>query len=354
MIALVLLVVVAVLVTAVASQRRGTSGSPAPSPTPLADDRLRLAVDAGIISQEQADRVAALAPVAVATAPAPPRPAGSVSTATEVLGYLGAVLAMAGVTTLVAQFWDDLTSWSRLALLGAAAVAFLVAGLSVRGEEVDDAAMRLRSFLLLLSTAATAGFAGLLSADVLDWSPEATTRLVGGTVAVQSALLWARRATRPAQHLTTFGGLVALVAATFAELASPGVVGIVLWALAAGWLAAGWHGWLLPSEVAQVLGGATMLVSCIVMAGSWEDVTPVAGLATAAGLLAAGSRGHRPVVSGLGVLGVLVFLPATIITFFGDTVGVPVAFLLVGGLLLALAVRHLRHPGAGIPPALTS
>jgi hypothetical protein len=48
------------------------------------------------------------------------------------------------------------------------------------------------------------------------------------------------------------------------------------------------------------------------------------------------------------VLGILVFLPSAIVYFFGDTVGVPVAFLLVGGLLLVLALRHLR-PGGGWP-----
>jgi uncharacterized membrane protein AbrB (regulator of aidB expression) len=53
------------------------------------------------------------------------------------------------------------------------------------------------------------------------------------------------------------------------------------------------------------------------------------------------------------VVGVLVFAPYTIVDFFGDTVGVPVAFL-VGVLLLALALCHLRQPRADVPPALSS
>ena len=48
------------------------------------------------------------------------------------------------------------------------------------------------------------------------------------------------------------------------------------------------------------------------------------------------------------------FTPYTIVYFFGDTVGVPVAFLVVGVLLLALALRHLRRPRVDIPPALSS
>ena len=80
-----------------------------------ADARLGMAVDAGIISQAQADQIAALAPwgptgpagASAPTAPARPRDQAAVSPATEVVGYLGAILAMAGVTTLVADEWSD-------------------------------------------------------------------------------------------------------------------------------------------------------------------------------------------------------------------------------------------------------
>jgi hypothetical protein len=347
MAALGLLLVVAVVVVGLASGRSGTRRAD--------DGRLRAAVQAGIISQDQADRIVAITPAASASAPAAAsaggarRAAASVSPATEALGYLGALLAMAGVTTLVTDVWDDLSPWARVSLLGAVAAGFLVAGLFVRDDgnaaEVDDAAVRLRSFLLLLSTAAAAGSVGLLAAEVLDWSAAATTRLVGGTVAVESSLLWARRPTRPAQHLTAFGGLVTLVAATVAELESPGVAGVVLWLVAGAWLVAGWRGFLPPAELAYTLGGFTMLVSCLVVAGSWEAVAPLTGLATAAGLLAVGTQSRRPALTGAGVVGVLGYAPYAIVYFFGDTVGVPVALLVAGGLLLVLALRHLRPRG---------
>ena len=110
-------------------------------------------------------------------------------------------------------------------------------------------------------------------------------------------------------------------------------------------------GLLPPPVVAQtLLGAVTMLMAANVMAGSWERVTPVAGVPPPPGPSRSAAGAARPVVAGVGVFGVLMFLPATIVTFFGDTVGVPVAFLLIGAVLLALAVRHLRHPGAGVPP----
>jgi hypothetical protein len=353
MAALGLLVVAAVIVGMTASLRGSARRSGG-------DARLRVAVAAGIISQEQADQIAAIVPARAPVAPgdssatrrAPAHPQASVSPTAEALGYLGALLAMAGVTALVTDFWADLSPWARVALLGVVAVAFLIAGIFVHDDEpgtIDDAAMRLRSFLLLLSTAAAGGTAGLLAADVLEWSAEATTRLVGGTIAIQSALLWARRAYRPVQHLTTFGGLVALVAALAAEADSPGIVGLVLWMLAGAWLLAGWRGLFPPPEMAHLLAGFTMLVACLVLAGSWESTAPLAGLATASGLLAAGTQARRPELTGPGVVGVLGFAPYTIVYFFGDTVGVPVALLVAGGLLLALTVRHL-HPGGPLLP----
>jgi hypothetical protein len=352
MVALIILAAVAAIVVAVSSaQRRTAPGGRAPAPagtaSRAADDRLGRAVEAGIITAEQAAAVLALEPSAGGPSPVRARAGTATSPGTEILGYLGAVLAMAGVITLVAQFWDDLTTASRLLLLGGASAGFLVAGLFVR-EGGDDAVLRLRGFLLLLSTGALAGFAGLLGADALDWAPESVTRLVGAGVAVQSGALWARRDTRPAQHLTTYGGLVAVVAATVADVGEPALVGVALWTLGAAWLVAGWRGLLPPPLLPEVLGSFTALVSCTILADWWEGAAPLAGLATAVALLAAGVRGDRSVITGAGVLGILVFLPSAIVYFFGDTVGVPVAFLLVGGLLLVLALRHLR-PGGGWP-----
>ena len=111
---------------------------------------------------------------------------------------------------------------------------------------------------------------------------------------MQSALLWARRATRPAQHLTTFAGLVILLVGLVVELDSAGAAGVALWLFAAAWLLAGWRGLLPPSELALALGGFTMLAACLVVVGSWESVAPLAGLATATALLAAGAQGRRP------------------------------------------------------------
>ena len=66
------------------------------------------------------------------------------------------------------------------------------------------------------------------------------------------------------------------------------------------------------------------------------------GLASAAGLLVAGTGGRRLALAVVGIIGVVMFLPATVIYFFADTVGVPVLLLLAGVVLLTVTLVLLR------------
>jgi hypothetical protein len=49
----------------------------------------------------------------------------------ELVGYLGGALAAVGAVLLAARFWQELATWSRLALLGVVAVALWGAGAMV-------------------------------------------------------------------------------------------------------------------------------------------------------------------------------------------------------------------------------
>jgi hypothetical protein len=80
----------------------------------------------------------------------------------------------------------------------------------------------------------------------------------------------------------------------------------------------------------------------------------VFGLASAAGLLVAGTTGRRSALAVVGIVGMVMFLPATVLHFFAGTVGVPVLLLLAGVVLLAVTLIMLRcrrhwpqvsHPG---------
>jgi hypothetical protein len=68
----------------------------------------------------------------------------------------------------------------------------------------------------------------------------------------------------------------------------------------------------------------------------------VFGLASATGLLAAGTTGRRLALAVVGIIGVVMFLPATVIHFFAGTVGVPLLLLLAGVVLLAVTLILLR------------
>ena len=74
----------------------------------------------------------------------------------------------------------------------------------------------------------------------------------------------------------------------------------------------------------------------------WEGAGLVFGLASAAGLLVAGTSGRRLALAVVGIVGVVMFLPATVVYFFAGTVGVPVLLLLAGVVLLTVTLVLLR------------
>jgi hypothetical protein len=345
-IALVVLVFLVVLVVALAAKRSPGAAGPHERRTLTAAD-LQRATESGVVT---ADQAAAL--LALMAAPARPARSGergprATSVAVEILGYLGAVLAMIGAAILVGQFWDDLAAWSRLALVGALAIGFWGAG-AVVDESADAVFWRLRGFLWLLSSAATAFFAGLLGADVFEWDPEPVAILVGSATALHAGLLWRRR-DRPAQQLAFFAGVIAALAGAGAWIDGPGMVGLALWAFGAIWLVLGWRRIVVPAMVALVAAPAVMLVAAGVTGGSWESVAPLLGLVTAAGLLAGGTVLKEFLVTGVGVAGVFVYLPMAAAEYFGETIGVPVVLLVTGVLLIGVMVALLRR-GAGARP----
>jgi hypothetical protein len=346
MIALIVLVILVTLVVAMAAKRSSGAAGPADRRVLTAAD-LQRATESGLVT---ADQAAALLTLMAA----PPRPARAreraprgASIAVEIVGYLGAVLAMIGAAILVGRFWDDMASWSRLALVGSLAIGLWGAG-AVVDESADPMLWRLRGFLWLLSSAATAFFAGLLGADVFNWDPEPVAILVGSATAVHAGLLWRLR-DRPAQQLAFFAGVIAALAGASAWIDGPGMVGLVLWAFGMVWLVLGWRRIVVPAVIALVVAPGVMLVAAGVTGGSWESVAPLFGLVTAAGLLVGGAVLKEFLVTGVGVAGVFVYLPTAAAEYFGETIGVPVVLLATGVLLIGLMVVLLRR-GAGPRP----
>jgi Predicted membrane protein (DUF2157) len=335
MIGLALLVVMLVIVLVIVVPRARQHGQTI-QPTnidPLPAQLRRWAAE-GLLTEEQA---AAILAAEHARAHRPAAPIQPVSIMVELLGYLGGVLAIIGAVLLAARFWQDLATWTRLTLLGVVAAALWATGTMVH-EHADAALWRLRGVLWLLSSATVAFFAALFAVDVLELSGEAVALVAGLATAAQAGLLWWRRP-RPLQQLACLAGVVAATGGGVAVAGgSQTLVGLSIWAVGMLWLLLGWRGMLPPTVVALLAGGVVLVFGAQAMAAGWEAAGLLLGLASAAGLLVAGTTGRRLALAGVGIFGVVMFLPATVVHFFAGTVGVPVLILLAGVVLLAVTL----------------
>lgn len=345
---MIVLVLIVLVVVVLLMGRRGRTGAPAPSqvPRPLTE-ALDRAVAAGTITAEQAGAIVEAERAAQPVTPGP----GAVSRVpaiVEAAAYVGGILAIVGGVLLVAQFWDDLPTWSRITVLVVTAAALFTGGAFVP-EETDPVFWRLRGVLWLLSAGALTGAAAVVAVDVADLGSEATALTIGTTVAVYDAVLWARR-DRPLQHLTTLVGVLVAAGAALANVSGPGGVGLLVCAIGAAWTWLGLRRLLPPDVVAVAAGPVAALVGAAVTAGEWEDAAPVIGLALAIGLVASGIAVRERILAAVGLCGIFVFLPWGAAQLFGETLGVPVVMLLAGFLLLAITLAVLRRqigPGGG-------
>lgn len=328
-----------------------------PSARPGLERDLARWVAAGLLSEEQSDAIVAheeararVVP-GVAAAPSSSPARGRVPVVAEALGYLGGILAVVGLGLVVARYWPDLGLAGRLALSGAGAVVFLAAGALVH-EEVDPALARLRGFLWLASTAATALFAGVLTVDGFDAELTGTVALVcGAAVAFESGLLWWRRE-RPLQQLAFLCGLVVFVGAAVAEVTSPVPVGVTVWILGAVFVLFGLQR-RPPLPLLTEATGAVTVVLGTAISTDWPAFGLVFAVVTACGLLAvavvrglAPTRADQLLVAGVGGLALLQAAPSAIGYFSGDAGAVTgLTTWLVGGALMFVGTRRLVRLG---------
>ena len=152
-----------------------------PAPPLALPDVLEDWVDAGLITNEQsrAIRQHEAEPHERRAAPAlAPSPETGVSLVIEALGYLGGIVMLVGAGILVGMYWADLSVVLRLTLVAATALALVGAGFAVP-DRLGDAAGRLRSVLWGVGVAATAGFLGVFSTEVLDRYDEHALVIIG-------------------------------------------------------------------------------------------------------------------------------------------------------------------------------
>ena len=261
----------------------------------------------------------------------------------ESLGYLGGAIVVAASMLIAARYWGDFASAWRLTVLGGVTLSLLVCGAAV---PVQMAAVgdRLRSILWLASTAASAGFLTVLAVDRLDVGGDDLTLLVASGTTAYTLGLWLRSPT-PAQQTAMMAALAVAASALIAQAGVDHLPGLGAWAVGLVWALFGWRGLLKPARFATSVGSATAIVGAMLTAGS--DAGTVLTLVTVLAVVGAAIAIRDLLLLGVGILGLLVNLPAVITRWFPDSPVVPYLLLLLGALLVVVAVRVARRTPEG-------
>jgi hypothetical protein len=266
----------------------------------------------------------------------------------EALGYLGGMLATIGLVLLVSRYWRDMATPARLALSGAGAVGLLGGGAAVR-EKLDLALARLRWFLWLAATAATALFTGVMIHDA--FGVERVRWVVIGcaaAVASLSGILWFWRE-RPVQQITFLAGLAVFSGTLVGHLSGSGPAGLALWALGALFIVAALQKVTPLPVLTEAVGGATLVVGTVITAVTWPPFGLIFALLTGVAVLAiAEVRGLAPsapheVIAAISGGTVLIVAVPWALGYFAKHAGLVtgVCTWLVGAVLVYIGGRRL-------------
>ncbi len=305
-------------------------------------------LDDGIITAEQADLMRRSAMGSPPTPDASEEDGRRIPIVTEILGYVGAVLAIWAVLFLVSEYWGNLTDWAQAGLFGALAIVLFATGQALFDAE-EPALGRLSSVLWAGSIFAVGGVLYTVFDPIIGYSPETTWTLVGLITAGGGGLMLRRRVSVP-QHLMLFVAVMITLMSALNLGASPEVFvfGFVTWGAGLVWLLVSRAGVLQPTDTGVVLGAIAMLVGAQIAAaeGGAETFGIVLGLATAGLFAGAGVMMREKLAIILGGIGIFWFVPQAMFHFFGETFGGMFGLFLSGIAIVALAVWFSRHKEA--------
>jgi hypothetical protein len=292
---------------------------------------------AGLIDKEQADRIEAAERERAETIPRRRLPLVA-----EVLGYVGAVIAITAIVVTVHQLWRHVPTAVEMATAGVIAVGLLLAGLSLR-IDTEPALARLRSVLWLLSTAGVAAFAAVFLGGYLHMADvDAALTTSAASLVYSVPLWWWNRSTL--QHLAAFGAAVAALETGIDRIvpsAGAFLFGIALWVLALAWGIAVARGRMVPAQVGMLLAGAGALVGASI--GMDSAVGVLLALGTLAGLFACGILMRQVLLIGVGAVGTIYVVPEAASRYLPGSVAGPLAVAVVGLVLLGVALWLARQ-----------
>ena len=297
----------------------------------------------GIITQEQADRIQEREGGAPA-APGSPVRASMTPLVVEALGYLGGAIVVVATLLIAGQYWSDMSDTVRLSLLGGAAVLLLVGGWLVP-DRLGDVGTRMRSVVWIVSTAAVAGFLGVLASHVLDLHGADLALVVTGVTAAYATGLYLLR---PAllQQVAMMGLIGGTATAAVAEVVGGNSwPGLGLWVVGVGWIALGQVDVLRPRSVARVGGAVLMIIGSMSTTSDQADAAIVFALATVAAVVLLAVVASDLALLAIGSLGAIMAITTAANEWFPSSLTAAVALLVVGGGLVATAIWIARRRG---------
>ncbi|TVP75000.1 MAG: hypothetical protein EA340_00545 [Nitriliruptor sp.] len=331
-------------------------------------ERLDTWVEAGLVSPEQAERIAsfedarsehtgfspatrgtlgldgrsdARSPTSSTAAPHRGSRADRDRTSlAEAIGYVGAALALGAIALLLGELWSQLLVGGRLALVGVLTVAVFGAGLALRGAE-RGAMRRLTSVLFAATVAGVGWFAGVVANDVADLGWAEIGVSVGGSMLVVSAALYLWHSGALLQLATLASALVTVgFALSVSDLQpDPAWYGVAFATIGVAWFVLSSGGWLSPRGLGEVTGALAALLGVQVAAFDGATVPVlVIGVLGAGGLVWLSVHHDRLHYLIVGAIALFVLAPQLVFELFGDEIGAPATLLLVGLLLVLLAV----------------
>lgn len=280
---------------------------------------------------------------------------GRIPLAAEAVGYVGSALVITAIALLIGQRWDGLAVGLRIAVFAVPAFGAAAFGWWI-GAKPDPAFVRVGSAMWVLSVGAFAGAIAVVFVDAIylgDPPAHGGLLFVAGIVAVWAGGEYALRRL-PLQQLaffaaslvTVLGGVDALGAGRDRAFSTI-VWGLAVWGFGTVWTMLGVRDRFAPSEVARLIGPATLLIGAqVVRADAQANVAGVFGLWLGLGsallLIAVGVWRADLLVLLMGAAGLFQWAPQLAIFYLADAIGTEATLLVVGLLMLGAAYAFAR------------
>ncbi len=301
-------------------------------------------VAAGIITADQAREILATETLQ-ASRRSPSIAEIRQTNAVEILGYIGAALVLIAAVILVSDAWGDMTPAAQIAFSGAGGGILAGVGfVSIRSEL--QVLTRIGHLSLMLALVPIGIAVGTLMGEFT--SPDLAT-FFSFVVVLGFSIWWYRLTVSALQHIALFVSANGTVVSAGAVFLPDGnwswVVGLAILTLGGSWLATSASNRFAQRRLGEGLGIASWLVGELIVFFSIESqseliatLTLAAFVAVAIAMTAFGVTRDRTSLIVGGMLGLWLFLPVLIYQVFGGAVGVPLAFLVGGTVLIGSAI----------------